>query len=57
MRLTPKLLAGEDNHQGPVPGMERVKDLDLKSQTPGIMTLVRPVLGNMCPATILTKAR
>ena len=42
MLLTRELLAGEHSDQCSTTGMERVEDLDLKSQTPGIMTLVRP---------------
>src|SRR5262249_20958600 len=42
MLSTSKLLAGEYSDQRSTSGMERVDDLDLKSQTPGILTLVRP---------------
>jgi hypothetical protein len=45
MRLAPKLLAGEHSHQGSASGMKRVENLNLKSQTPGIMTLVRRTCG------------
>lgn len=41
MRLTPKPLAGDNDDQRSASRMKRVEDLNLRSQTPGIMTLIR----------------
>ena len=42
MLLATVLLAAENAHRVSASGMERVEDLHLKSQTPGIVTLARP---------------
>jgi hypothetical protein len=43
MLFAPVLLAAENTHTLTAPRMKRVEDLHLKTQTPGSMTLARPV--------------